>query len=168
LIGLEEQRMSNPEILQHSMPQLTCFGCGPANPQGLQLQSHWSDDGEFVVARFEPQPHLNAGVPNVMYGGTVASLIDCHAMWTAMAFAYRAEGRRIDSEPQILYVTGELTVKYHRPTPLDQAVFLKAWVDGGPERNAKVLVQLGPEGAVTAAGEVLAVRIDPGLFGAKK
>lgn len=160
--------MANPEILQNSTPQLTCFGCGPANPQGLQLQSHWSDDGRYVVARFESQPHLNAGAPNVMYGGTIASLIDCHAMWTAIAFAYRAEGRAIDSEPHIMYVTGELNVKYRKPTPLNQPVLLKAWVDGGVGRKVNVLAELGPPGQVTATGGVLAVRIDPGSFGAKK
>jgi hypothetical protein len=71
----------------------TCFGCGPVNPHGLRIKSFWSDDGKFVIATFQPRPELNAGIPNVLYGGTVASLIDCHSNWTAIAATYRMEGR---------------------------------------------------------------------------
>jgi hypothetical protein len=75
--------------LQHAIPDFTCYGCGPANPDGMHLQSTWDAAGQFVIARFEPQAKYTAGMPNTMYGGTIASLIDCHSLWTAMAFAYR-------------------------------------------------------------------------------
>src|SRR3954470_22441710 len=67
--------------LQDAWPDATCFGCGPANPQGYRIKSFWSADGGAVVALFQPQPQYNAGFPNVMYGGLVASLIDCHSIW---------------------------------------------------------------------------------------
>jgi len=79
--------------LQDVWPLATCYGCGPANAQGLQIKSYWSKDGSEVVCSFQPRPEQNAGFPNVMYGGLAASLIDCHSIWTAIASTYRDEDR---------------------------------------------------------------------------
>lgn len=146
--------------LQDTMPHGTCYGCGPANEHGLQIKSFWSDDGQFVIAMFDPQAKHNAGFPNVMYGGLVASLIDCHSIWTAIAFRYRQEGRRLGSAPMLTYVTGELNVKYRKPTPLDQTIHLKAWVKGHIDRKMRVLCELGTAETVTATASVVAVQID--------
>jgi len=145
--------------LQRALPQLTCFGCGPANDHGLHLESRWSEDGRFVVATWQPSPEYNAGLPNTMYGGTIASLIDCHSMWTAMAFAYRAAGRPIASMPLLAFVTGQLTVKFLAPTPLDRPIELQARVEGEVGRKTRVLCELGPAGAVTATGDTVAVAL---------
>ena len=125
----------------------------------MQLKSYWSDDGRFVIARFESTPEFNSGFPDVMYGGTVASLIDCHSIWTAMAFCYRAENRPMDSQPAVVFVTGKLTVNYLKPTPLGRPTHLKAWIDGAVGKKTRVQCELGPEGDVTATGDVIAVRI---------
>lgn len=153
----------DPQPLQHLIPAFTCFGCGPANPDGMHLQSYWSADQQTVVATYEPPAKFNAGFPNVMYGGTVASLIDCHSLWTAMAFAYRAEDREIGTLPVILYVTGELVVKYVRPTPLDLPIHLRAWVVRTEGRRSFVECELGPEGVVSAQGRITAIRVADGL-----
>ena len=145
--------------LQHTHMDMTCFGCGPANPDGLHLHSYWSDNGRFVVAQFQPIEKYNAGLPNVMYGGLVASLIDCHSIWTAMAFTARSEGRELDTGPKIIMVTGELNVKYLAPTPLDQPVHLKAWIDGEIAKKTVVQCELGIQGKVTATRRVVAVRL---------
>ena len=108
-------------------------------------------------------PEYNAGFPTVMYGGAVACLIDCHSIWTAMAYAYRAEERQLDSLPRIVYVTGQLLVNYIKPTPLEEPVHLKAWVEGEVGRKTRVLCELGPAGEVTATGEVIAVLVDEPL-----
>lgn len=63
-----------------------------------------------MISTFHPKPEYNSGFPDVMYGGLVASLIDCHSIWTAIATTYRAEGREHGSLPAISYVTGTLTV----------------------------------------------------------
>jgi hypothetical protein len=152
--------MSDQTPLQDVWLDATCFGCGPGNPEGLHIKSYWSEDGRFVIATHHPHARYNAGFSNVMYGGLVASLIDCHSIWTAIAFAYRAEGRPHGSPPAITYVTGQLTVKYLKPTPLDQPIHLKAWVEGEIGRKMRVLCELGIEGLVTATGDVIAVRID--------
>lgn len=70
-----------------------CYGCGPANPHGLHLKSHL--DGEGTVARATPDPMFSGGVPGNLYGGMIASLLDCHGTASAAAFACRARGRVI-------------------------------------------------------------------------
>jgi hypothetical protein len=150
--------------IQHIWSTGTCYGCGPGNPDGLHLESFWSDDGRFVIARVEMDPKYTAGFPNVMYGGTVASLIDCHSIWTAIAFGYRAENRDLGSLPPITYVTGKLTVNYVKPTPLEEPVHLKAWVEGEVGLKTRVICELGPADDVTATGDVLAVSIDLGRW----
>ena len=156
--GVSDERT---EPVQTSWPDLTCFGCGPANVDGLHLESYVGEGGETLVATVNPDETFNSGTPNVMYGGHIASLIDCHSVWTAITFAYRAEGRPLGSAPRIAYVTGRLNVDFQRPTPLDRPVHLRAWVDGDVARKTTVRSELGPEGTTTASGEVVAVRIDP-------
>ena len=72
-----------------------CYGCGKLNEQGLHLESAW--EGDEVVARFTPQPQ-HISVPGYVYGGLIASLIDCHAMATAAASAERLAGSKIQRE----------------------------------------------------------------------
>ncbi len=151
--------MTRGKALQDFFPKGTCYGCGPDNPDGLHIKSYWSDDGRSVIATYNTAPKYNAGLPNTMYGGTVASLIDCHSIWTAMAFACRAENKELGSLPGVVCVTGKLTVNYLKPTPLDQPVHLKAWVEGEIGRKTRVLCELGPTGEITATGDLLAVQI---------
>lgn len=151
------------EAVQASWPELTCYGCGPASPDGLGLESYLAPEGEGdrLVARVDPDGTLTSGTPNVAYGGYVASLVDCHCVWTAITFAYRAEGRALGSAPRIAYVTGRLTVDYRAPTPLDRTIHLRAWPVEETDRRTTVRCELGPEGETTAAGEVVAVRVAP-------
>ena len=146
-------------FFQDAWPSGTCYGCGPANLEGIQLKSRWSEDGRFAVAQLQVNAKYNAGLPNTMYGGTVASLIDCHSVWTAIAETYRQEGREYGSAPLIRCVTGRLTVEYLKATPLDVPVYLKAWVEGPVGRKTRVLSELGAGNIVTAKGDVIAVRI---------
>jgi hypothetical protein len=166
-MGLEdrgkEQNMA--QALQDiCWPQGMCYGCGSANPDGLHLKSYWGESGWFVVATFEPAAKFTSGLRDALYGGMVASLMDCHSNWTAMAFGYKAEGREPGTQPLILSVTGSLSVKYLKPTPLDVPLHLKAWVEGEAGRKTRVLCELGPAGSVTATGDSVFVRVDPEMF----
>jgi hypothetical protein len=146
------------------LPTGMCYGCGSANADGLHIKSYWSDDGQFVVCQFQPQPKFSSGFKNATYGGLIASLIDCHSNWTAMAFGYRAEGREPGTQPLVASVTGSLGIKYLKPTPMDQPIHLKAWVEGEVGRKTRVLCELGTAEQVTALGDSVFVRIDPELF----
>ena len=59
-----------------------CYGCGQLNDRGLRIQSRW--EGDEAVARFEPK-HYHTAIPGYVYGGLIASLIDCHGTGTAAA-----------------------------------------------------------------------------------
>ena len=98
-----------PDSLSH------CYGCGRLNEHGLKIKSYW--DGEESVAVFHPKP-FHMAIPGYVYGGLIASLIDCHGTGTASAASYRNEGREMGSDPPLRFVTASLHVDYIRPTPL--------------------------------------------------
>ncbi|MCF8042175.1 MAG: PaaI family thioesterase [Desulfarculaceae bacterium] len=135
-----------------------CFGCGPANPAGLQIQTHW--DGEVGTCRYTPGPEYMA-YPGVVYGGLIACLIDCHGIATAIAAAYQAEDRPMGSEPRINMVTGNLNVTYQASTPLGGELLLRAWVHEMAPKKVLVSCELSAEGEMTAVGQVLGVRLTP-------
>ena len=142
-----------PEDFSH------CFGCGRLNEHGHQIKSRV--EGDRVVASFNPEPwHLS--VPGFTYGGLIASLIDCHAMATAAAATYRAEGREPGSEPPLRFVTASLKVDYLKPTPIGPLELSARAHDVG-KRKVLVDVELSAGGEVTARGAVVAVRI-PGTM----
>ncbi len=70
-----------------------CYGCGRLNEHGLQIKSYW--DGNETVCHFTPRPYHTA-IPGYVYGGLIASLIDCHSTGSAAAAAARAAGRPIE------------------------------------------------------------------------
>ena len=104
-----------PSIQQRLYPDITCFGCGPANPKGLQLRSYPTEDGS-VVARFSPWPEHDNGF-GYLNGGIVATLLDCHSGAVVFEAADRGGLGRAAGDP-LLYVTAGLDVRYLRPTPL--------------------------------------------------
>ena len=133
-----------------------CYGCGKNNPHGLHIRTQWN--GKEGVFRFKPKPYHTA-FPGVVYGGLIASLIDCHSIGTAIAAAYQAEGRAPGTEPDIMYVTGKLKVSYIKPTPIDKELELRAQVKELGEKKAIVTCDLTADGETCAHGEVIAVRI---------
>jgi acyl-coenzyme A thioesterase PaaI-like protein len=130
-----------------------CYGCGRLNERGLHIRSF--RQGEEAVARFVPQAHHTA-MPGWVYGGLVASLIDCHAMAAAAADAERRAGAPGEGEAP-RYVTAVLHVEYLRPTPLGPELVLTARIREAGERKTRVDVEVHAGGELTARGEVLAV-----------
>ena len=142
---------------QYLEARADCWGCGRNNPKGLYIKSHW--EGDEAVAHFTPQAH-HTGHKGVLNGGIIATLMDCHCMGLAMAYAHRAEGRAIGSQPLITYVTASLKVDYLKPTPLtDQPVELRARVANINGRKTAMTCSLIAQGEETARGEVLGIRI---------
>lgn len=136
-----------------------CLGCGRNNAQGLHIQTFWN--GEEGVAHFTPQPH-HTGYPGLVYGGLLASLIDCHSIGTATAATYQAENRPPGSDPQITYVTGTLNVTYLQPTPIDALLTLRSRVTQLTPRKAIVATSLYAGETEVVRGEVVAVRLKNG------
>jgi acyl-coenzyme A thioesterase PaaI-like protein len=152
-----------PDNLNH------CYGCGRLNEHGHQIQSFWDgpkgEDGEESVCRFRPEPYHTA-IPGYVYGGLIASLIDCHSTGTAMAAAYRAEGREMGTEPPIRFLTASLKVDYKKPTPIDCELEIRARPIELKGRKVVVESRLLARGEVCAVGLVVAVRAPEHLTGA--
>ncbi len=148
--------MTTPAALQDHYPEgaAHCYGCGRLNQAGLHLKSRW--EGEEMVARFRPRPeHL--AFPGFVYGGLLASLIDCHAMATAAATAERAAGRNIGEAPALRYVTAALHVDYLKPTPLGPELVLRGRVAEIGRRKMVVRISVLADSVETARGEVVAL-----------
>ena len=139
-----------PDNLSH------CYGCGRLNEHGLQIKSYW--DGEESVCTFAPRPY-HIAIPGYVYGGLIASLIDCHCTGTASAAAYRAAGREMGTEPPFRFVTGSLHVEYLRPTPLGVPLEVRARVKEIKGRKVVMTATLSAQGEVCARGEVVAVQM---------
>ena len=143
--------------IQDAIPHNHCYGCGPDNPDGLQIKSYW--DGKESTCTYMPRPEQCAGPKQFLYGGTIASLIDCHSVCTAIANCYERDGFAIGEGPPIWCVTGGLSVNYRKPTPIDRPVELRATLDECTDSKTVVKCTLSSAGVVTAEGEVIAIRV---------
>jgi acyl-coenzyme A thioesterase PaaI-like protein len=138
-----------------------CYGCGRLNKDGLQIKSYW--DGDEAICTFTPRPYHTA-IPGYVYGGLIASLIDCHSTGTAAAAAYRAAGRSMDTEPPFRFVTASLHVDYLRPTPIEGPLELRSQIKEIKGRKVIVTTTLSAHGQACARGEVVAIQM-PEDFG---
>jgi acyl-coenzyme A thioesterase PaaI-like protein len=137
-----------------------CFGCGPDNAGGLQIKSHWL--GDHAVCAYRPRPTFTAGTTDVLNGGIIATIVDCHSVCTAIAAAYAAEGRPLGSAPPIWCVTGQLELEYLRPTPVAAELTLDARALADDGRRITVACVLTADGKVRVRGRVVAVRVTAG------
>lgn len=129
-----------------------CFGCGRLNPEGHHLKSFW--DGEETVCRFTPDRKYTGGFPGFLYGGILASLIDCHGAGTAAAAKAREDGKPISR-----FVTASLKVDFLAPAPVDTELEVRGKVQ--EIKGRKVIVDLKVTAAekVCATGTVIMVQI---------
>ena len=138
-----------------------CYGCGINNEHGLHIQTRW--DGEIGHCIFTPRPEHTA-FPGYVYGGLLASLIDCHSMGTAIAAMYDAEKREPGSSPEITCVTGNLNVSYKKPTPIGVELKLESRIKELTEKKAIVTTDVIADGIICVTGEVVAVRVPSRLI----
>jgi acyl-coenzyme A thioesterase PaaI-like protein len=133
-----------------------CYGCGRLNAHGYRIKTFWQ--GDETVTRFRPEAYHTA-IPGYVYGGLLASLIDCHGTGTAAAAMYRAEGRKMESEPPFRFVTGSLHVDFLKPTPHCGELEIRGRVKEIKGRKVIVEATIYAEGVATARGEVVAVQM---------
>ncbi len=134
-------------------PNNRCFGCGPANDQGLRIKSFV--EGDEIVAEWRPQPHHQA-FDGILNGGICGALLDCHSNWTA---AYHLMRRAGAATPPCT-VTADFHVTLRRPTPMDVPLKLRAHVVESTDDRAVVEASLEANGKTTATcrGTFVAVR----------
>jgi acyl-coenzyme A thioesterase PaaI-like protein len=160
-----------PENVAH------CYGCGRLNDEGLHIKSYAASGeapagseaaaSDETVCHFVPRPYHTA-IPGYVYGGLLASLVDCHGTGTAAIAAYRAEGREPGSEPPLRFVTASLKVDFLRPTPLGPVLELRGrprdiQMREGRVRRVVLEVELSVEGQLCVRGEVVCARMPEGL-----
>lgn len=139
-----------PDELSH------CYGCGRLNDQGHQIKTYW--DGDETVTLFQPlDRHIS--VPGFVYGGLIASLIDCHSTGTASAAAFKAANRAMGTEPPFRFVTASLTVDYLKPTPLGVPLEIRGRVEEIKGRKVVVVSTVSAQGTICARGRLVAVEM---------
>lgn len=140
-----------PSLQEQYFPDLTCFGCGPANDKGLHLRSYLAGDGS-VVARFMPWPEHDNGA-GFLNGGIIATLLDCHSAAAVVTAAVR-EGYDPAPGAALTHVTAGIDVAYRRPAPLHDTVDLVAETIEVTEPRIIVGVRLEWDGKVRAEATV--------------
>jgi acyl-coenzyme A thioesterase PaaI-like protein len=149
--------MKEPSLQQRYSPTSRCFGCGPANEHGLRIESHESEgsDGE-LHADWQPLPH-HAAFDNVLNGGIIGTLLDCHANWTAAMHLMHERG--LAGPPGC--VTADYAIRLRRPTPVDRPLHIQARpVETSGDRvvvDAEMLV----DGIITATCRGTFVAVGP-------
>ena len=145
--------MTEPSLQERYAPLSACFGCGPANSQGLRLRSFVR--AETVVATWHPADHHQA-FPGMLNGGIIGTLLDCHGNWTAAWHLMTLNGL----DQPLCTVTADYAVKLLRPTPLDAPVELIARIVASATDRATVEAELFAAGKprATCRGTFVAVR----------
>ena len=152
-----------PKAIQDYYPDdvAHCYGCGKLNEHGHQIKTFW--DGNETITRFTPKDYHTA-IPGYVYGGLIASLIDCHGTGTAALASYDAEKRELGSLPPLRFVTASLQVDYLKPTPLGIELELKGKVVELKEKKIISEIIVLANGEITARGKVVAVKMPKNMI----
>ncbi len=150
--------MTRPVAIQDTYPEDAshCYGCGRLNDVGYQIKTRLHGDTALTI--FEPwSQHI--AYEGTVYGGLIASVIDCHSAGTAAIFTMIDAGVAVGSEPSPRFVTARLEVDFLAPTPLDRMEIVGRLVEM-TDRKAIVESELLVDGKVTARGSAVLVRIN--------
>src|ERR1041384_2288178 len=140
-----------PDALAH------CYGCGRLNDHGYQIKSYW--DGADSFCQFLPKPY-HIAIPGYVYGGLLASLIDCHGTGAAAAALYKtAKEQGSTAGPNTRTLTASLHVDYLKPTPLGIELEVRGKVKELKGRKVIVEEWILANGVITVRGEVVAVQV---------
>ncbi len=148
--------MEGPSLQERYAARSTCYGCGPANPQGLRIRSFQTVE-DVVVAEWRAQAHHEA-YAGALSGGVIGTLLDCHSNWAA---AWRLMRRdRLEHPP--CTVTAEYAIKLLRPTPTAGPLRLVARVVEDAADRAVVEGRLEADGRLCATSRGTFVAVKPG------
>ncbi|HVJ95064.1 MAG TPA: PaaI family thioesterase [Labilithrix sp.] len=139
-------------------PTSRCFGCGHANEKGLRIRSFATEDSAeaVLVCDWTPERHHEA-FDDILNGGIIGALLDCHMVWTAIFHRMKREG--LEHAP--CCVTADFKVTLKRPTPLGP-VHLESRVVSSEGDRAIVEATMTAEGKITALGTGTFVAVKPG------
>ena len=147
--------MSTKAMQDKYAPNSICFGCGPANNNGLRIKSYRIDNG--LEMEFESEEKHQA-FPGVINGGIIGTLLDCHGNWTA-AIAIMDKNKL---KTPLCTVTAQYEVKLKRPTPLGHTLKLKSKILALQNDRAEVIIELKADNKTCATGRGLFVAVKEG------
>ena len=124
---------------------------------------HYAYPDGAAVARLRPRPY-HPEVPGYVYGGLLASLIDCHATGSAAAAAYRAQSRGMDTDPPLRFLTAKLSVDFLAPTPLNAELEARGRIEKVQGRKVVVSVSVRAGDLECARGRVVCVQAPDDLL----
>ena len=131
-----------------------CFGCGPANPQGLHLvftTDTTNPEAPTATAHLQLD-RLHEGPPGHIHGGIVATLLD-----EAMS--------KLNRPLNVLAMTRHMEIDYLRPAPLYQPLVLVGRHLSREGRKLFHQAQLQhPDGTVLARSKALFIVVDERLL----
>jgi len=152
-----------PQAIQDEYPDeyAWCYGCGRLNDKGHHFRTGWQ--GEQTVTIYTPLPeHL--AVPGFVYGGLIASLIDCHGTGSAALALHRKNGHEPgDGVEPPRFVTASLNVNFLKPTPHGVPLKAVGTVHEIHPKKFHVETEVYADGTLCARGEVVAV-VMPSTF----
>lgn|SRR5699024_5959616 len=139
----------------------SCFGCGRLNEQGYGFRTGW--DGHQTITIYTPKSEHTA-IPGFVYGGLIASFVDCHGTGSASLAMHRKNGHEpgegIDP-PR--FVTASLKVDFIKPTPQDIPLIARGTLEEVHPKRWKVHTEVFAGEKCCAKGEVEAV-VMPATF----
>ncbi|RLQ94041.1 PaaI family thioesterase [Falsibacillus albus] len=138
-----------------------CYGCGRLNEHGHHFRT--GIQGNQTITVYTPQKEHMA-LPGFVYGGMIASLIDCHGTGSAAIALHQKNGHEIgdDTEPP-RFVTASLHVDFLKPTPQDIPLKAIGKVEEIHPKKFKVMTEVYANDHLCARGEVVAV-VMPSTF----
>ena len=136
-------------------PNSICFGCGPANAEGLQIKSYPIENG--LKMTFETED-MHQAFPGMINGGIIGTLMDCHGNWTAAMAIMEA---RKETEPPCT-VTARYSIKLRRPTPHGVPLEITSQVESLDGDRAEISMKLIANGELCAQGDGLFVAVKEG------
>ena len=149
--------MSERSLQQRYSPDSRCFGCGPANEHGLRIESYEVPGvaGE-LRAEWQPLPY-HAAFDDILNGGIIGTLLDCHANWTAAMHLMHERG--LAGPPGC--VTADYAIRLRRPTPVDRPLQIRAWPVEVTGDKVVVDAELAIDGIITATCRGTFVAVGP-------
>ena len=121
---------------------------GGANPMGLGAYL-WRE-GDVAVMEVT-LGNAFEGAPGRSHGGVVASLID-----ETMGLVMGMQGT--------LAFTAQLDITYRAPTPINEPITARAWLEGRSGRKLTIKATVSSEEGMVAEATALFIEVDPATF----
>jgi len=100
----------------------SCFVCGRKNEAGLNVRFKVTEEGVETEYKADQKHNSYEGI---LHGGIISALLDECIGW---AIAVKEE---------MMFVTGELTLQYILPVPINKEIIVKGYISENQEDNKK-------------------------------